>query len=126
MCFEEKLDIELMKEGAKLFEGEHNFRVYCTKPSPNAQFIRTIELSQIEENTTYTANFFPEKSYLYRVKSKGFMRNQVRLIMGQLIALGKGSKSLSEIKESLTGKHEKPLNFIAPASGLILNKVKFE
>jgi tRNA pseudouridine38-40 synthase len=31
--FMEDLDIELMKEGALLFQGKHNFRKYCTKPS---------------------------------------------------------------------------------------------
>ena len=35
---EDKLDIELMKLGAKLFEGEHYFHKYCTKPSQKTIF----------------------------------------------------------------------------------------
>lgn len=126
MSFEEDLDIELMKKGALLFEGEHDFIKYCTKPSPNVQSIRTIELSRIEENTTYQANFFPKNSFLYKVQGQGFMRNQIRLMMGQLIELGKHDITLEEIQESLSGKDRSHLNFIAPASGLILNSITFD
>lgn len=126
MSFEENLDIELMKKGALLFEGEHDFIRYCTKPSPNVQSIRSVQISRIEINTTYQANFFPEKSYQYKIVGKGFMRNQIRLMMGQLIELGKHEITLEEIEESLTGNDRSHLNFIAPASGLILNKVVFE
>ena len=29
---QESLDIELMKKGAELFQGQHEFRAYCKKP----------------------------------------------------------------------------------------------
>lgn len=121
--FPEDLDIELMKEGARLFEGSHNFRHYCTKAKPGKQYQRTILKSEIEENTIFTANFFPKKSYAYHIHGKGFLRNQVRLMMGQLVALGKGMSTLQDIKYTLQENDLKPLNYIAPASGLILNKI---
>ncbi|MGV6861985.1 MAG: tRNA pseudouridine(38-40) synthase TruA [Putridiphycobacter sp.] len=120
------LDIELMKQGAKLFEGEHNFKKYCTKPSPDTNFIRTIACCEIVENTLYQANFFPSQTYLMRVVSKGFMRNQVRLMMGQLFELGKGTISLEELQESLLGLDDDYFNEIAPQSGLILQEVRYE
>lgn len=121
----EKLDIELMKEGAKLFVGEHSFKKYCTKPSKDAVFIRTVSSSFIEENHILTANFFPEESYAFRVKSKGFMRHQVRLMMGVLFDLGKGKIDLSMIKDSLEGNDATPLSYIAPPSGLMLYNADF-
>jgi len=123
--FMEDLDIEVMKKGALLFEGTHNFRQYCTKPGLNALFERKIETSKIEENTEISASFFPEKTYCYRVISRGFMRNQVRLMMGQLLLLGKGDITLEDIRMSLRGDNCHPLKTIAPASGLILNKIQF-
>lgn len=54
----EALDVELMKKGAALFKGEHNFKSYCYKPSENGLFIREIEACELIENTIYTANFF--------------------------------------------------------------------
>ena len=124
--FLESLDIEKMKEGAKLFEGTHNFKKYCTKPSENTIFEREILKSEILENSEYQASFFPKKSYVYQVHGKGFMRYQIRLMMGQLVELGKGTLSLSDLKDSLQSPDDSTLRTIAPGSGLILNKVKFD
>jgi len=122
----EKLNLELMIKGALLFEGEHNFARYCTKPSPNTNFVRTITYCKIEKNESYTANFFPKQTYLLRIKSKGFLRYQVRLIMGQLFKLGREEITLNDIKESLTGVNTNHLNEIAPQSSLILESVEFK
>jgi tRNA pseudouridine38-40 synthase len=123
--FTENFDLELMQQGAKLFEGSHNFLNYCTQPSPEKELIREIKLSTISENDLYYANFFPEKSYVYHVHGKGFMRNQVRLMMGQLIQLGLGKTTLEEIEISLVEPSNLPLDYIAPPSGLILNSTSF-
>ncbi|MFV0566579.1 MAG: tRNA pseudouridine synthase A [Flavobacteriaceae bacterium] len=124
--FLDDLDMDLMIRGAKLFEGNHYFKSYCFKPSETGIYNRKIEVCEIVENTIYTANFFPKKSYLLRVKGKGFMRNQIRLIMGTLIDLGKHKLSLDDIKHSLKQDVFVKLEYIAPASGLILNKIEFE
>jgi len=123
--FSDRLNIELMKEGAQLFQGQHNFKKYCTKPSEKTVFERHVDVSYIEENTLFQASFFPEKTYAYHVHAKGFLRNQIRLMMGQLVRLGKGEVSLDEIRQSLCDPDDVPLDCIAPPSGLILNKVRF-
>ena len=122
--FLDSLNRDLMKEGAKLFEGKHNFKSYCYKPNENGIFDREITYCKISFNTTLQANFFPKKSYELTVKGKGFMRNQIRLMMGVLVELGRGEVSLDYIKESLNTYNPK-INYIAPASGLMLNKVDF-
>jgi len=124
--FQEPLDIELMKKGAQLFLGLHDFKRYCTKPGAGTQFKREIVASEIEENRAFSASFFPERSYAYRIQSRGFLRNQVRLMMGQLLSLGRGEIGLKDIRETLRGQDSSPLRHIAPASGLVLNRIKFE
>ncbi|NOQ72069.1 MAG: tRNA pseudouridine(38-40) synthase TruA [Crocinitomix sp.] len=124
--FKGNLDLELMKQGATQFEGQHNFVKYCTKPSPNTNFNREVTICRITENTTYTANFFPETSYALEIQSMGFMRYQVRLIMGQLIRLGRHEIDLETISESLTGNDHTALDQIAPGSGLILQNLEFD
>lgn len=119
------VNLFVMKEGAALFTGKHNLARYCTKPSADTAFIREILDSRIEENSDEAPGFFPEPFWVYKVKSKGFMRHQVRLMAGQLIALGKGQISLDDIRSSLTGEGRTPLKTIAPASGLLLYKVTF-
>lgn len=120
------LDIELMKQGAKLFEGEHYFKSYCYKPTDNGIYTREILTCEIIENNLYSANFFPNKTYILRVKGKGFMRNQIRLMMGALIDLGKGKLSLQDIKVSLLPGSDIKMEYIAPASGLILKNIDFQ
>ena len=46
----EDLDVELMKKGANLFQGEHYFHKYCTKPSANTIFKRIIDSCEIVMN----------------------------------------------------------------------------
>lgn len=120
------LDIDLMIRGAALFKGEHNFKNYCVDPSQNTIFVREITHSEILKNDLYTASFFPEDSYILKIRGTGFLRYQVRLMMGALIQLGKGKLVLDDISESLKPENSVVINFIAPASGLILNKIEFE
>lgn len=118
------LDIVLMKEGAKLFEGLHNFRNYCTKPNPETQVVRTIDFCEIEENTDISASFFPEKSYVLIIRGQGFLRNQIRLIMGALVELGRHHYDLDFIQKSLQENSDiEFMKTIAPASGLHLASI---
>ena len=122
----EELDIELMKSGAKLFEGTHNFRAYCKKPNEKTEVVRSVELSEIKLNDEFTASFFPKNTHAYRIRSSGFLRNQIRIMMGQLFMLGKHVIELNDILDSLEDDFEEHLSYIAPASGLILNKIDFK
>lgn len=122
----EPLDIEIMKKGAKLFQGKHNFKTYCYKPTNNGTYNREISLCELLENDIFTANFFPEQTYLLKIRGKGFLRNQIRLIMGGLIKLGRGEVTLDYIEKSLLPESMEVMDYIAPASGLILNKIEFE
>lgn len=122
---QEKLDIALMKEGAKLFKGLHHFQNFCVRSTGKSVYEREVEFSEILENNLYTANFFPEKSYVFVVKGSGFLRYQIRLMMGTLFQLGKGELTLEDIKESLLADVDNQMTYIAPASGLILHKIEF-
>lgn len=121
-----ELDIALMQKGAKLFEGEHYFGAYCKKPNEHTQVNRSVISSEIKENDMLTANFFPENSYAFRVSGKGFLRNQIRIMIGQLFKLGQGEITLADLEASLKPDFEEHLSYIAPASGLMLHKVFFD
>ena len=124
---DENLDIELMRQGAKLFEGEHFFHKYCTEPSAKTIFKRTIDCCEIVENDIYTANFFPKQSYCLRVKGSGFLRYQIRLMMAVLFQLGKAEVDLKFIEQSLLEDNDrKPLRTIAPSSGLQVYGIEFK
>ena len=120
----EELNLELMQKAAKLFNGTHDFSVYTVKNQNNSKTIRTVELCEIVENTILKANFFPKRSYALRVVGKGFIRYQIRMMMGALIQLGKGELSYEEIVVSLKEANSIQLTYVAPGSGLVLNKLE--
>lgn len=124
--FLDDLDLDAMKAGAQLFEGEHNFKTYCYKATEKGLHTREIIRCEITENTLFTANFFPDKSYVLRVEGKGFGRNQIRLMMGALVKLGRKDITLDYISKSLSPESKEVMDYIAPASGLILNSIEFD
>lgn len=123
---QEDLDIELMKEGAFLFEGDHDFYSFAFRSNPETKTEGTIDVCQLKENDIYTANFFPETSYVLKVVGEGFKRQQIRLMMGALIDLGRHRIDLSDLKKIIDGKNKIKLEHIAQASGLILNSVQLK
>lgn len=120
------LDTELMAKGAKLFEGSHEFKAYCKKPNAQTKTFRSIDRCELVENTFYSASFFPTHSFAVVFEGKGFLRNQVRMIMAQLFKLGQNQIDLGFIETSLTAEFHEHLSEVAPASGLILDQVTLD
>jgi len=120
------LDIEIMKQGALLYQGTHDFSAYTAKLQLNTKVVRTITHCKIIQNTLITASFFPETSYLLSVEGAGFMRYQIRMMMGALFKIGSGEITLEQLSASLIPSNNFKLTSIAPGSGLVLNKLDFE
>jgi len=122
----DELDIELMQKGAKIFEGEHNFIQYCYRGNDKKTYERKINHCSIELNQFLKGAFFPDQTYVMKVTGEGFLRNQIRIMMGTLFNLGLGKVSLLDIENSLSKSNTEtyPIGFIAPASGLILHHVE--
>lgn len=121
-----ELNIPLMQEAARLFEGTHDFWSYTYKPKETTNTVSTVNSCYIEKNNLFTANFFPEESFVFRVTGKGFKRHQVRLMMGMLFDLGMHKFTLEEFKETLDGSNKIHLSHIAPPSGLMLYRTTME
>lgn len=123
--FNEDLDVELMMEAAKEFVGFHNFKRYVSNPTENTVFERSVITAVIEKNTLLTGSFIAVNSYVFKVSAKGFLRYQVRLMMGALIDVGRGDCSIEDLRESLTNFNGVQTKHIVPSSGLNLHRVSF-
>lgn len=120
----ENLNIDAIIEAAPLFEGQHDYIQYCYKPGENVDTNRSISLCRIKQKKNDFPDFFPQHSYALHVHGKGFMRKQIRLIAGALILLGKGEITSDQIESSIEGNLAFE-QYIAPASGLVLEDVTF-
>lgn len=123
--FGAELDIDLMCKAARLFEGVHNFKRYASKPGENALFEREILKAVIEPNTRFVDKHSPKNAFVFKVRSKGFLRYQVRLMVGALVQVGKGEWDLNDLKSSLVDFEGEQIKHIAASSGLILHRVEF-
>lgn len=122
--FGKDLDIPLMQKGALIFEGIHNFKRYASKPSPNTIFEREVLSSKIESNQRFDASTTPKNTFVFKIKAKGFLRYQVRLMMGTLVDLGRHEITLEELQNTLEDWDKIQVKHIAPSSGLLLHKVE--
>lgn len=112
-------NFEAFLQGLKPFEGEHDFRNFTTKPDDPASFIRHVE--SIE--THYEKE---DDLVVVRFQGDGFMRYQIRLMVGTAIRVGLGKFSLSELEEALSAEGERHIvPFKADPEGLYLMEVLY-
>ena len=110
----QKLDIEKMREAAKIFVGKHNFQNFTSKEEDEQKFSRNIR--DISINTG-------KNDIEISLTGDGFMRYMVRMIVGNLIQVGLGKLTAKDIQEVLENPVRKPSSFKAPAYGLYLKEV---
>lgn len=122
---EPKLNMDVIKSGIKLFEGEHDFIAYSSQREQIKQSICTIKHAAVLDGTRLPINF---DGPLYTLSFTGdkFLYNQIRLMVARLIQLGLGEISEDDIKADLSSEDPQLLRKIAPASGLHLMDVKFK
>ncbi len=123
--FEPELDIRKMQEAVKVYEGTHNFKRFACKPTEHTIFDREILSASIEKNTRYLGDHVANTTHVFKVRSKGFLRYQVRLMMAALIDVGSGVYSIDDLKSILIDFDKEPMKHNAPSSGLNLHKISF-
>ena len=111
-----KINLELMKRGAKLLEGTHDFSTFrassCSAKSP----IKKLHPIKINKKNDMIK---------IRLSSKSFLQNQVRSIVGSLKYLSTNKWSFIEFKKAFKSKKRINCAPPAPACGLYLKKIKY-
>jgi len=112
-----KLDVKAMQEAANLFVGEHDFKFFCSNNENEVKdFVKTIFSFDIEEK---------DDVIKFTVKGTGFLRYQVRMMVGNLIEIGLHRKDLNIIKDRLDAKEGTTTCYNAPSCGLYLEEVRY-
>ena len=109
-----KLDIKLLKEGAKKLVGTHDFSTFrasnCYAKSP----VKKINKINIKNNN---------KKIEIEFRSKSFLRNQVRSMVGCLKYLAENRWDIKKFENVFKSKKRKNCAPPAPACGLYLKKI---
>jgi tRNA pseudouridine38-40 synthase len=118
-------DIESIQKGLALLKGMHDFRRFCSVDKITDNYVRTILETSFSRHLQAGLGYIPEQSYTIGFKGKGFLRYQVRIMVGALVDLGLGKLSLAGFEEALSSKGSGPIAIQAPAHGLVLEDIVF-
>lgn len=111
-----KPDIDKIKECAKTFLGEHDFRAFCASGSGAKTTRRTIYDLSVEER---------DGQITIAVTGNGFLYNMVRIMVGSLLSVGNGEIEISDVQKMLElGERQKNVRTL-PAKALCLKKVEY-
>lgn len=113
---EKKLNIENMKEIAKIFLGEHDFTSFSNSKSKKKSSIREIYNIEFEVVGDIIEIYF---------EAEGFLYNMVRMLTGTIIGAGLGQIGALEVEELLKERTRMKHRFTAPPHGLFLYKVEY-
>ena len=110
------LNVLAMQKAIKYFIGEHDFRAFVTENKDRENCVRIIN----EANVTRDNN----KIY-FNFKGNGFMRYQVRNMVGLLIKVGEEKIYPEDVGKILLSKDRTKSGKTAPAEGLYLVNVTY-
>lgn len=112
-----QLDLEIMKEAAKKFIGIHNFSSFGTGALENENVVRSIDYFEIEKNG---------ETIIFKLRGKSFLRHMVRWIVGIIVEIGEGKKTINELDLLFQEKKYGLIKLKAPACGLFLTYICYE
>ena len=111
-----KLNLEIMKKGTKILSGTHDFSTFRASNCYSTSPIRTLKKIKIRKINN---------KIIIQFKSKSFLRNQVRSMVGCLKYLGEKKWSLKKFKKAFNSSNRSSCAPPAPSQGLYLVKVNY-
>lgn len=112
-----KLNVDNMKQGIKNLVGKHDFRSFVTENKDKENCVRTITEAKIEEKDNIIKITFT---------GDGFLRYQIRNMVGILIKVGEEKEKPEYVEEFLNQKNRSIGGKTAPAEGLYLTNIKYK
>lgn len=108
------LDFELIDKAIKRILGEHDFKGFMASGSDVKNTVRCVTDLKILRNND---------ELIFSVSANGFLYNMVRNIVGMLLDIGRGFKSLEDLDMLIKSGDRKYAGHTAPSAGLCLKEV---
>lgn len=112
------LDLKKMKQAAEILVGTHDFAGFSTYKPEVTNTIRTV--TNIQILTEHPWDKQECELIRIRVTGNGFLYNMVRIIVGTLVAIGRGQMEPGQVLENLQACDRELAGPTAPAQGLML------
>lgn len=110
------LDVPRMQQGAAALLGTHDFMTFCANRHMKKSSVRTLrQLDVLREGEAIS----------FTLTADGFLYHMVRILVGTLLEVGLGKRSVESLPALLEGCCRAPAGETAPARGLCLMEVRY-
>ena len=111
-----RIDLEALEACAAALPGTHDFTAFTPTQTDHVRFDRDI----------YHAGWEQEGDILsFRITADAFMRNMARILVGTMLEVTNGRRSLDSFTQLLTGASRTQAGETAPPHGLYLESVSY-
>ncbi len=110
----ETLDLAAMQRAAALFVGEKDFAAFRASNCAAKTTVRRIDSLDIS---------LRDDMIVFDVRGSGFLKNMVRIMVGTLVEVGRGSMELHDIERLFQELDRRKAGITAPPQGLCLVEV---
>lgn len=111
-----RLDLHAMREAARYLVGQHDFSAFRAADCDARTPVRTVHAIVIERDEPFIT---------FTLHGNAFLRNMVRIIVGNLVTVGRGRLTPEQIGQILESKDRTLGAQTAPARGLTLVDVDY-
>lgn len=117
MYVAKSLDYGLLQDAAALVEGEHDFRAFTPSRTYHVRFGRVVTESRWETEGDLLT---------YRITADSFLYGMVRTLVGTMLEVAQGKRTLADFERLLYGGERKEAGPAVLARGLTLTNVGYE
>jgi tRNA pseudouridine38-40 synthase len=111
------LDLEAMQFCAEKILGTHNFDSFTKPDNENPDSVCEVSRSELIER---------RPMLIYRIEANRFVRHMVRRLVGTMIEVGQGKRTVEMFADMIDNPSKKKNGHGAAAKGLILEKVEYK
>jgi tRNA pseudouridine38-40 synthase len=106
-----------LDECAALLPGNHDLTAFTPAQTEHVLFERNIDYAEWADTGEHLLEF--------RIEAPSFMRSQVRILVGTMLEVGQGRRSVDDFRELFTGRPRSAAGATAPPFGLYLVRVRY-
>ena len=111
-----RLDQAAVRSTAEMYCGRHDFASLASAGGSVTTTVRTVLRSEAR---------FAEGTLIYEVEADGFLRKMVRSLVGGLVAVGRGTLAVEDLRRALLARDRRAWPPPADARGLALVRVTY-